>query len=96
MIIPVFIYRDHPTSEEVERKLKWKEIFRKDEERERERKRIAEYEKRQAILDAHTAKMKQFEKEYSEGLKNNWWDYQFLPEGWSIFGQTDVCVIKEI
>ena len=53
---------------------------------------MAEFEKQQKI----EAERKRLEDEYYKARENNPWDYQFMPEGWSIFGQTYITPIDDI
>lgn len=87
MIVPIIIYRDKKSKEEIRRELEWEESIRKAEEelryreqQERERikneKRRIKEEKENALNDAyHKAKLE------------NPWDFEFLPEGWDLLGQ---------
>ena len=41
------------------------------------------------------ARRKKAEEEYREAERKDPWDFQFLPEGWSIFGQRHFPTITE-
>lgn len=94
-IIPVFIHikekSDEEIMEEMARDAKMREAIRKDEEREAERRRQEKIEKERR----NRAEAKRIDDEYFNNVRNNPWDYQFLPEGWSIFGQTNITPINE-
>ena len=96
MIVPIFIHvrekSDKELREEMERDARMRKAIEEDEARERERKRQAEFEKQQKI----EAERKRQEDEYYKAREKNPWDYQFLPEGWSILGQTDITPIDDI
>ena len=94
MIVPIFIYRDRKSDkelhEEMERERYWRRLIEAEKE-ERER------HKREEELRELMRRMEEREKaerEYHEAERKNPWDYQFLPEGWSIFGQTYIPVIN--
>lgn len=95
MIIPIFIYRDRKSDEELheewERERRWREMMEAEEEERNRRKR--EEERRE--LMRRMEEREKVEKEYREAERKNPWDYQFLPEGWSIFGQTCIPVIND-
>lgn len=86
--IPIFIHvrekSDKELREEIEREDRWKKILEADRKREEERKRRIEDEKRQKEEDER----KRIDSEYEAEKRKNPWDFQFMPEGWSIFGQT--------
>ena len=94
-IIPIFIYRDRKSDkelrEEIARDRRWRELMRAEEERrelrEREEKLRKEEEKRK--------ERERVERDYREAVRKNPWDYQFLPEGWSPFGQWYIPIITE-
>lgn len=96
MIVPIFIHvrekSEKELREEMERDARMRRAIEEDEARERERKRWAEFEKQQKI----EAERKRLEKEYDEAREKNPWDFQFLPEGWSILGQTYITPIEDI
>lgn len=94
-VVPIFIpvrqRSDRELQAEMESERRMREAIRKDEEirerrrrEEEERKRVAEEERR-----------KRLDQEYLDARAKNPWDYQFLPEGWSIFGQRSIRVITE-
>lgn len=95
MIVPIFIYRDRPSKEELreeaERDRRMRDAIREDEERERRRKALELWAKKCEEAE----KRKKLEDEYYEARRKNPWDYQFLPEGWSIIGQTYIPIISE-
>ena len=95
MIVPIFIYRDRPSKEELlekaERERRMRDAIREDEERERHRKEQELWAKKREEAE----KRKKLEDEYHEAERKNPWDYQFLPEGWSILGQTYIPVIND-
>lgn len=95
MFFPIFIYvrekSDKELREEMERDAKWARLMeeekrlRLEQERKRKEKKKAEKEE----------KLKKLNEEYEKSRSENPWDYQFMPEGWSIFGQTYITVIDE-
>ena len=95
MIVPIFIYRDRPSKEELreeaERSRRMRDAIREDEEREKRRRELEEWAKK----CREEEERKKAEAEYYEAERKNPWDYQFLPEGWSIFGQTYIPVIND-
>ena len=95
MIVPIFIYRDRKSDkelhEEMERDRRMRDAIREDEERERRRKELEEWTKK----GEEAEKRKKLEDEYHEAERKNPWDYQFLPEGWSILGQTYISAIND-
>ena len=96
MIVPIFIHvrekSDKEFREEMERDARMRRAIEEDEARERERKRRAEFEKQQKI----EAERRRLDKEYEEARRKNPWDFQFMPEGWSILGQTYITPIDDI
>lgn len=95
IFIPIFIYEDRPSKEELrmaaERDRRMREAIREDEERERRRKALELWTKKCEEAE----KRKKLEEEYYEAERKNPWDFQFLPEGWSILGQTYIPVIND-
>ena len=95
IFIPIFIYEDRPSKEELrreaERDRRMRDAIRKDEERERRRKALELWTKKCEEAE----KRKKLEEEYYEAERKNPWDFQFLPEGWSILGQTYIPVIND-
>ena len=93
--IPIFIYKDRKSDEEIrkemERDARMRKAIEEDERRERERKNRAEREKKLKAREEHERK----EREYREAREKNPWDFQFMPEGWSILGQTYITPIDE-
>lgn len=94
-IVPIIIYREKKTDkelrEEMERDARMRKAIEEDKHRELERKRRTEEEKR---LKEEKERQER-EKEYREAREKNPWDFQFMPEGWSIFGQTYITPIDE-
>ena len=95
MIVPIIIYRDRKTKEELQeeaaRDRRIRNAIREEEEREKRRKSLEEWVKKSKEAE----EKKKLEDEYYEAKKKNPWDYQFLPEGWSILGQTYIPVIND-
>ena len=94
-IIPIFIHvrekSEKELREEMERDERMRKAIEEDEARERERKRRAEFEKQKQ----KEAERKRIDDEYYAERRKNPWDFQFMPEGWSIFGQTFFGPISE-
>lgn len=88
MIVPIFIYRDRPSKEEIReealRHRRMMDAIREDEERERRRK---ETEKALKMMEERK-KAEEADRIYREARDKNPWDYSFLPEGWTIFGSS--------
>lgn len=95
MIVPIFIYRDRKSDkelhEEMERERRWRRLMEAEKEERERRKREEELRE----LMKRMEERERAEKEYHEAERKNPWDYQFLPEGWSIFGQTYIPVIND-
>ena len=95
MIVPIFIYRDRKSNkelhEEMERERRWRRLMEAEEEERKHRKREEEFRE----LMRRVEERERAEKEYREAERKNPWDYQFLPEGWSILGQTHIIPIDE-
>ena len=95
-IIPIFIYRERKTDEELRAERERDERFRKaveeDERRRRERDARIRWEKEQKRRE----EQEMADAQYRVAMKENWLDYQILPEGWSIFGQTNMGIVREI
>lgn len=95
MIVPIFIYRERKSDkefhEEMERERYWRRLMEVEEEKRERRKREEELRE----LMKRMEEREKVEKEYREAERKNPWDYQFLPEGWSIFGQTYIPVIND-
>ena len=93
MIVPIIIYVREKSEKELREEMKMDARMRKaieeDERRERERKRRKEEEKRRKAEEEY----KRLEKEYMEARAKDPWQFHFLPEGWSIFGQTNFGII---
>ena len=93
MIVPVFIHVREKNEKELREEMEWDARMRKaieeDERRERERKRREKAEKRRKAEEEY----KRLEKEYREAREKDPWQFHFLPEGWSIFGQTNFGII---
>ena len=95
MIVPIFIYRDRKSDkelhEEMGRERRWRRLMEAEEEKRERRKRESE----RCELMRRMEERERAEKEYHEAERKNPWDYQFLPEGWSIIGQTYIPIISE-
>ena len=95
MIVPIFIYLDRKSDkelhEEMERERHYRRLMEAEEEERKRRKREEEFcEEMRRVKERERV-----EKEYHEAEWKNHWDYQFLPERWSIFGQTYIPVIND-
>ena len=94
-IIPIFIpvYRktDKELQEEMERDRRWNALMEKEREEQERRKREAELEKKLKIEEER----KKLNDWYEDLRRKDEWDTQFLPEGWTIFGQARFSVITE-
>lgn len=94
MIVPIFIYRDRPSKEEMReeaiRHRRMMDAIREDEERERRRKETEKALKRME----ERKKAEEADRIYREERAKNPLDYSFLPEGWTIFG-SNLSVINE-
>lgn len=95
MIIPVIIYRERKSDkelhEEMERERYWRKLRQAEEEKRERLKREEELREFMKRMEER----ERAEKEYHEAERKNPWDYQFLPEGWSIFGQTYIPTIND-
>ena len=95
VIVPIFIYRDKKSDkelqEEMERERYWRKLRQAEEEKRERHKREEELRKAMKRIEER----EKVEKEYHEAERKNPWGYQFLPEGWSIFGQTYIPVIND-
>lgn len=95
MIIPIFIYRDRKSNKEIQEEIKrdaaWRKLIEEDKMREKE---IAAREK-EIAEEKKARESAKIEMEYYEDRKKNPWDYHFLPEGWSIFGQRYITPLDE-
>jgi len=95
MIVPIFIYRDRKSKEELreeaERRRRLQDDIAESEARLR-RERAREREERRRLKEKERWRL---ETEYYEDRRKNPWDYQFLPEGWSPLGQTYITPIDE-
>ena len=88
MIIPIFIYRyrektEKELQEERDRDRRWKKMMRDEEERVKEaklRQKKEEHRKKEE-------EMKAASRQYDIDREKDPWQFSFLPEGWSIFGQ---------
>lgn len=98
MIVPIIIYveKEKKSPKEIEREREIKEMMRRDSEMVEQRKRAFEREQKEILRLKRQAKEEALEKEYREGLESAWLDWQILPEGWNIFGQTNFQIIKEL
>ena len=92
-IIPIFIYihekSDKELREEMEREARWNKLIEEDERRRRERERQEKLRKE----EEKRKKQEEIEAEYRRMERENPWDFMILPEGWSIFGQTNIQVL---
>ena len=90
-MIPIFIHikekSDKELREEMKQEARWRKIMEEDEAREARR---AEEERLRA-----EERRKVAEHKYFEDCCKDPWDYQFVPEGWSLLGQTYIPVICE-
>lgn len=85
--IPIFIHVREKSDKELREEMKRDAEFRRAcEEDDRRRKEREEAEKRKKAEEAER-KRKAAEDAYYAAKEKNPWDYQFLPEGWTIFGQ---------
>jgi hypothetical protein len=91
--IPIFIYRDKKSDKELREEMKWEYRVWKAEQEELARRRERERKEQERKEQERLAEEKRINDEYYEARKANPWDYYFLPEGWSFFGQ---CVITPI
>ena len=94
-VIPIFIYRekksDKEISEEMKRDSRWHELMEKEEELKRQRKREEEERKRREKKE----RRERINNEYEALRKKDEWQTQFMPEGWSVFGQTNFGILEE-
>lgn len=94
MIVPIFIHThersDKEIREEMERNARWEKMMREEEEMAERRKREEKERKRREKEE----RIRRFNEEYEEDRRKNPWNYQILPEGWSIFG-TGLQIISE-
>lgn len=98
MIVPIIVYveKEKKSPKEIEREREIKELMRREEEKDKEKKIAFEREQAEILRLKRQAKKETLEKEYREGLESAWLDWQILPEGWNIFGQTNFQIIKEL
>lgn len=86
-IIPIFIHvhekSDKEIREEMELDARWKKMM--DEEREKER-LCKEKEKRRKLREKEERE-REIRRKIELDMHRHPWQYQILPEGWSIFGQ---------
>ena len=91
--IPIFIHvkekSDKELREEMKRDYKMWKAEQEDRDRQMARERAEQERKEQERIDEE----KRINDEYYEAKMANPWQYSFLPEGWSFFGQ---CVITPI
>lgn len=95
MFIPIIIHikekSDKEIREEMARERRWRELMeKKDQEKKR---RIEEAERKK--LEEKQRKEKELDEWWFDLVHSNEWETQFLPEGWSIFGQTNIQVLNE-
>lgn len=93
IFLPIYVREksDKELREEMAREAKWRKLMEEDEARLRAREREAKERKR--------AEKERKEKEANDAyeairLKDEW-QTQFLPEGWSIFGQRNFGILTE-
>lgn len=89
--IPIREKSEKDRREEMEREERWRKAIEEDERRRKEREYRIKCEKEKEEIN----RIKKLEKEYEEARRKDPWQYQFMPEGWSIFGQTNFNVITE-
>ena len=93
IVIPIFIHvhekSDKELREEMKREARWHKLIEEEERRERER----EYQEKLRKEEEKRKKQKELEDEYRRMERENPWDFMILPEGWSIFGQTNIQVL---
>jgi len=94
-IVPIFIHvhekSDKEIREEMAMEARMRQSIREDEAREQHRKWVEEERKYREECE----RKKRIQEEYEEERRKNPWDFQFLPEGWSPFGQMRIEVIQE-
>lgn len=88
--IPIFIYRDKKSDKELREEMKWEYRMWKAEQEELARQRERERKEQERKELERLAEEKRINDEYYEARKANPWDYCFLPEGWSFFGQVSI------
>lgn len=93
IVIPIFIHvhekSDKELREEMKREARWHKLMEEDEKRKRER----EYQEKLRKEEEKRKKQEAIEAEYRRMERENPWDFMILPEGWSIFGQTNIQVL---
>lgn len=95
-VVPIFIYRekksDKELREEMARERRWHEIMEKEEELKREERRKEEERKFREEYE----RQKRLNDEYESIRRKDEWQTQFMPEGWSIFGQRNFGILTEL
>ena len=95
MILPIFIHihdkSDKELQEDMAREARWKKAVEEDDRRRREREERVKREKEAE----KERRLKELSDEYDRKREEDPWQYQFMPEGWSIFGQTNITIIHE-
>lgn len=91
--IPIFIRVKEKSDKELREEMKWEYRMWKAEQEELARQRERERKEQERKEEERLAEEKRINDEYYKARKANPWDYRFLPEGWSFFGQ---CVIVPI
>ena len=95
MIVPIPIFIREKSKEELERDRMWREIRERDE-RNAELRRLREKREKEEYIRRKKEESKKIaEIAYREARDNNPWDFQFMPEGWSMLGQGQLKIVKE-
>lgn len=95
-IIPIFIYRERKTDKELQEERERDERFRKAVEEDERRRREHDERIRWEKEEKRREEQEMADAQYREAVKENWLDYQILPEGWNIFGQTNIGIVREV
>ena len=93
IFLPIYIREksDKELHEEIEREAKWRKLMEEDEARLRAREREAKERK----LAEKERKEKEANDAYEALRRKDEWQTQFLPDGWSIFGQRNFGILRE-
>ena len=96
MIIPIFIHVRERSKEEIDADFKrdherWRKE-REEEARYRREKEEAKEKKRRDKYEEYCRQSEAYEKERAKDP----WQFTFMPEGWSIFGQRSIYPISDI
>ena len=92
-IIPIIIYRDRRTTQELRSEAEFDRRIRQHMEEYEAMKRKREEKARHDKLEAKRKQDEAVLKELDEAERMNPWEYRVLPEGWSVFGQREVNVL---